>query len=252
MGWSVAMFEMFRPFVDVRHGLSEKKDGFMNVKTANDPARDAVALENRRRFFEREGATGNIFIPYLVHGSEVRLVSGENWQEMPRADGFVTNTPEIVLTVTVADCFPLYFYDPVRKAIGLAHSGWRGTVKNILGEMVKALGGHFGSRPEDLLLGIGSGIQKCHFSVRDDVLEQFKEYTDLAQEKGYASFAARKGDEHFVDLRGILVRQAEEAGIKRVETVPDCTYCLADKYFSYRRDKPAIPEVMVAYCMLRS
>src|SRR3989344_8295649 len=252
MGWSVAMFEMFRPFVDVRHGLSEKKDGFMNVKTANDPARDAAALKNREAFFGNEGVRGRFFLPYLVHGTDVALVTGGNCGEMIRADGFVTDTPSIVLTVTVADCFPLYFYDPIQKAIGLAHSGWRGTVKNILGRMVEAFGGHFGSRPEDLLLGIGSGIQKCHFSVRDDVLEQFKEYTDLAQEKGYATFAARKGDEHFVDLRGILVRQAEEAGIKRVETVPDCTYCLADKYFSYRRDKPAIPEVMVAYCMLRS
>ncbi|MDP3947760.1 MAG: laccase domain-containing protein, partial [bacterium] len=130
------MFTLFRDPSWMRYGLSEKNDGFMNVKTVNDPARDAVALENRRRFFEREGAAGNIFIPYLVHGNEVRLVSDENWQEMPRADGFVTKTPGVVLTITVADCFPLYFCDPVQKAIGLAHSGWRGTVRNILGNMV--------------------------------------------------------------------------------------------------------------------
>lgn len=210
----------------------------MNVKMANDPARNAVALENRCRFFEREKVTGRIFIPYLVHGSNVALVTVENCNKMIRADGFVTKIPGIVLTVTIADCFPIYFYDPIRKAIGLAHSGWRGTVKNVVGKTVEAFAANFGSHPEDIIISIGPGIQKCHFEVSDEIIGQFENYAD---------FITMRGKKYFIDLRALLLNQAEKMGIKKIEATPECTYCLDNDYFSYRRDKPTIPEVMVGY-----
>ena len=98
-------------------------------------------------------------------------------------------------------------------------------------------------------MGAQTGFE-LGITVRDDVLGQFKGYVDLAREKGYTDLAVRQGDEYSVDLRGMLLRQAGEAGIKKVEATHECTHCLADKYFSYRRDKPRIPEVMVGYIAL--
>ena len=142
----------------------------------------------------------------------------------------------MLLTVTVADCFPVYFYDPKTKTIGIAHSGWRGTVGNIAGITIKAMG----SSAADILVGVGPGIQACHFEIKENILDNFVNYK-------YA--VRRKGTKIFVDLPRIIKTQLPEAGIleSNIENLGECTYCNKNSYFSYRRDKPRLVQAMIAY-----
>ena len=91
-------------------------------------------------------------------------------------DGLVTDRPGITLITTHGDCNPLYFYDPVRCVIGLAHSGWRGTLGEIAGEMIRKMHTHYDCVPSDILAGIGPGLCQDCFEVDEDVAEMFFSY----------------------------------------------------------------------------
>ena len=90
-------------------------------------------------------------------------------------DGLATDIPGIALVTFYADCVPLYFVDPVHRAIGLAHSGWRGTVAGMGACMVRYMQEHFNSRPEELVAAIGPSICVDCYEVSEEVAEQFRE-----------------------------------------------------------------------------
>ena len=90
-------------------------------------------------------------------------------------DGLATDIPGIALATFYADCVPLYFVDPVKKAIGLAHSGWRGTVAGMGACMVQFMREHFHSDPKDLIAAIGPSICVDCYEVSEEVAEQFRE-----------------------------------------------------------------------------
>ena len=89
-------------------------------------------------------------------------------------DGLVTDVPGIALVTYYADCVPLYFVDPVHRAIGLAHSGWRGTVAGMAACMVLYMQEHFHSRPEELVTAIGPSICADCYEIGEDVAVQFR------------------------------------------------------------------------------
>ena len=89
-------------------------------------------------------------------------------------DGLVTNEPGVVLSTFFADCVPLYFVDPVHKAIGMSHSGWRGTVKRMGLATIRKMHEEFGTDPESVLAAIGPSICQDCYEVSEDVAEEFK------------------------------------------------------------------------------
>ena len=93
-------------------------------------------------------------------------------------DGLLTDEPGVTLVTYYADCVPLYFLDPVHRAIGLAHAGWRGTVAGMGIKMVEAMAHKFGSRPEELLAAIGPSIGPCCYEVDQPVADAFAARTD--------------------------------------------------------------------------
>lgn len=102
-------------------------------------------------------------------------------------DGLVTDIPGIALVTYYADCVPLYFVDPVHRAIGLAHSGWRGTVAGMAACMVLYMQEHFHSRPEDLVTAIGPSICADCYEISEDVAEQFRgHFPEKVLQKGKA------------------------------------------------------------------
>ncbi len=240
-------FQIFEKFSELKYGLSEKEDGFLNSKILSDSSRDGIAQENRRKFFERNEIEGKIFVPYLTHSGNVAIINEKNYQERIKADGFITAAPDIFLTITVADCFPVYFYDPIKKVVGLAHCGWRGITKNIVKNVIVAFKESFLSEPADILMAIGPGIQRCHFTVKEDVIGNFKEYDEFIERNGEPRTTALRGKSYFIDLSGIISKQAKDERIVSIELSGQCVYCDFNKYFSYRRDKPKILEVMMAY-----
>lgn len=134
------------------------------------------------------------------------------------------------LSVTIADCLPIVIFDPQKEVIGLIHCGWKGLEKKIIEKAVKKMEENFVVNSNELLAGIGPGIGSCHFEVKEDFLARFNSYHDAIIKKDRKSY---------IDLKLIAKRQLEETGIKpeNIYISSVCTYCQADKYFSYRKDK---------------
>lgn len=153
-------------------------------------------------------------------------------------DGLITNVPNMPLVTFYADCVPLYFLDPVHRAIGLSHSGWKGT-KNRMGKVtVEKMGQVFGSRPEDILAGIGPSICGECFEVGPEVAEEFEQEFSEEVYRRIHWLDPGTGKDH-VDLwecnRQILL----DAGLKEenIAVAGVCTCCHPDLLFSHRATK---------------
>lgn len=139
------------------------------------------------------------------------------------------------MTATFADCVPVYFYDPVKKVVGMAHSGWRGTVKEIAGKMVERMVSDYGCDVRDIVAGIGPSIGMCCFEVDEDVFYDFTDLTYL----GDGWYYEKENGHYDIDLwrviwctltnRGVLPENITISGI--------CTCCNHDVLFSHRATK---------------
>ena len=222
-------------------GVSEGYYSSLNLSfdRGDDPAR---VLEN----FKRIGASMGVAVEDMVlskqtHTTNVRVVTAEDkgkgiMQERnyTDVDGMITNVPGICLVTSYADCVPLYFVDPVKKAIGLSHSGWRGTVGKIGKNTVQLMQENFGSKPEDLLAAVGPSVCMDCYEVSEDVIEQFKEvfekkyWEDLfyKKENGKYQLNLWKANELIFLESGIL---PEHMAITNV-----CTHCNSKILYSHR------------------
>lgn len=153
-------------------------------------------------------------------------------------DGLVTNEPGVVLSAFFADCVPLYFIDPVKKAIGLSHSGWKGTVQKIGEVTVKKMQAEYGSNPVDIVAAIGPSICGDCYEVSEDVAEAFREaFVEFSDDGKTLPFLRGKGNGKYqLDLweanRYILL----ESGLlpQHISMTDICTCCNPDFLFSHR------------------
>jgi polyphenol oxidase len=154
------------------------------------------------------------------------------------ADGLVTNLAEAVLTITVADCLPLFLVDRATGAFGLAHSGWKGT--GIVLEALAALRRRFGTDPRDVAVTIGPGIGPCCYRVPEERAELFA--------KGFAAASVVRGadGEPRLDLRAANVALLRAAGVGEIAVVTDCT-CCTPALGSFRRQGPEDYTLMLAW-----
>jgi YfiH family protein len=232
---------MFTQDKKVVWGFSEKKEGSMLFTLTN----RELGFYNQIKYFKSLGLFQGYDIarPFLAHGNKLAVVDKNNFYTdiIKNVDGLLTKEKGLVLTVTAGDCLPIYFYDFKKEIVGLAHAGWKGTVSNIVGEMIEKMVSVFGTDPKDVLAHVGPHIHSCHFTIKDDILEKFSAYPDFVQKN--------KDDTYSVDLAGIVKSQliSKKVLAENITVDKDCTFCNPDKYFSFRRDKPAIVEAMVAY-----
>jgi YfiH family protein len=232
-------------FDEIKWGLSEKKDGPM--KLYFDGALDEAALRNREKFFSTLGVDlNNIVSADLAHGNNVAVVEKtDGGRVITDTDALVTKEPGMFLTVTGADCVPIYFYDPKCRVVGLAHAGWRGVVKNIAAAIIGTMERKYGSDPADIFVCIGPHIRSHHFEVKEDVAKEFALYPDRV---------LKPEDKILIDLGGVVKDQLVAAGVNEnnIEIDQACTFCENEKYFSFRHDKPPKLQAMVAYIGLHS
>lgn len=230
--------KVFDQYPELVYGFSEKADGGMcRVK---DYQSNIAGTRNRQKFLAKYRINASqTVIAGLTHSANIaRIDQNFKQQVIPNTDGLVTRELNRFLTVTTADCFPVYFYDPINKAVGLVHAGWRGIVLGIVPSAVKEMQKQFKTNPQDLTVGIGPGILPCHFEIQADVLSRFELYPQqIINQEGKI----------FVDLTAIIKRQLLECGLKsgKIEISGECTYCLKEKYFSFRRDKKLEPMLAV-------
>ncbi len=151
-------------------------------------------------------------------------------------DGMITDVPGQTLVTFYADCVPLYFVDRTHRAIGLSHSGWRGTVKAMGQETIKAMKEAFGTRPEDLVVCIGPSICKDCFEVGEEVVEEFREA--FAPRWHSVLFAeGRAPGKYQLDLWKANEILFLEAGLRndQIHTANICTMCNYEVLFSHRK-----------------
>ncbi len=185
---------------------------------------------------------------WIVHGNEAVEVGAEwkaDHRELDdpgprrRGDALITREPELFLLISYADCLPLLLYDPVQHVAGIAHAGWRGSAGGMAGEAVAALARQFGSRPEDVLVGMAPSIGPCCYEVGPDVLEQFERTPHVAETATFLPHVAGRSDRWMLDLQETNRQQLLAAGIlpEHLEAMPICTSCRTDLFYSYRREQ---------------
>lgn len=161
-------------------GVSRWECATMNFSVERDENRENV-LENYRRIAKvLDCQVADMVASHQTHTTNIRRMTWADkgkgilrTRDYADVDGMVTDEPGLVLNTFYADCVPLYFVDPIHHAIGLAHSGWRGTVGRMGERMVETMEAQFGSRPEELYAAIGPSICRDCYEVSEDVAVQF-------------------------------------------------------------------------------
>jgi polyphenol oxidase len=245
---TVYRFSNLLNFEKINHFISNRKGGLskppyeaLNIgfNTADD---EETVLQNRALLGE------SIDIPMFrftfadqTHSGNVTIVtedmkgrgSHERADSIPDCDGLVTNVPGICLMTMMADCVPVLMYDPVKNVIGISHAGWRGIIRKVTKNTVARMIKEFGSKPEDIIVGIGPSIGPCCYEIGEDVEKAVKDAFDktnqLLLKKG-------KKDKKHLDLWKANIDQLNCVGIplENIEMSKICTSCSKDIYFSSR------------------
>ena len=201
---------------------------------------DENVLKNHKIFAKAVGFPyENIVTTNQTHTTNVRVVTKEDCgkgitkdRDYSDVDGLITNVPGIVLTTYYADCVPLYILDPVNKAIGLSHSGWKGTVKRIGDNTLKLMNENYGTNPKDVICCIGPSICQDCYEISEDVanefINEFGKNNKILYNKGNGQYQ--------LNLWESVKQVFLDAGVEydNIYTTDICTCCNKDELFSHR------------------
>ena len=235
----------------VVHGFSTRLGGVsrehlysMNLSFSRGDNPEYVR-ENYRRIAGAIGfAPENLVFSDQTHTTNVRKVTEYDRgkgiycdRDYSDVDGLITDVPGLILTTFYADCVPLYFVDPVKRAVGLTHSGWKGTVGKIGKATVEAMTREYGSNPADIIAAIGPSIcQEC-YEVSEDVIEQFRKAFDSCFWNEL--FYGKNGGKYQLNLWKANELIMREAGIleEHISVTDVCTCCNPNVLYSHRASK---------------
>ena len=181
--------------------------------------------------------------PHQTHTDTVALVDRPDLtrQDLEGVDALITNLEECAIGVRTADCIPVLLYDPVRRAAGAVHSGWRGTVRRISEKTVLSMHEQFGTDPADLIAVIGPGIGPDSFQVGQEVADEFAsagfDMSQIMSDRGPRTEGDMSGGLH-IDLWNAVRMTLTGAGLsdERIHTAGICTYQNNSMFFSARRE----------------
>jgi len=235
-GLPLAEFDLLAGLPGLVHAVSTRHGGVspapfdtLNLGLSCGDAPENVAA-NRRRLAEAVGARPEqLATCFQVHGAQVVHVDDQPAEVLRRehADILITNRPGRFLMLRFADCVPLLLVDPRRRALALAHAGWRGTAADVAVAAVRALSEQFGSAPRDLLAGVGPAIGPCCYEVGEEVAAHF------AHRPGGVR---RDGQRIMLDLWALNREALLAAGVPaaQIELSALCTRCHSRDFFSHR------------------
>lgn len=233
---------------DIGHGFSTRLGGVsqgiyasMNLSFTRGDREEAV-LEN----FHRMGKALQMEVDHMVyahqtHTNKVLVVDSSHRgmgvvreRSFQDVDGLVTKEPGVVLVTSYADCVPLFLVDPVKRAIGLSHSGWRGTVTNIAAATIESMKLNFQSNPRDLLVFIGPSICRDCYEIGEDVAEEFTKVYGAHAFEGI--LFPKPNRKYHLDLQEANRRNFKEAGVQNenISITDLCTCCNPSILYSHR------------------
>ena len=247
----------------VRHGFSTRRGGVspapytslnMGLAGGDDPAN---VRENRDRFLRAFGISpGEAVSLRFIHSCKVvpvtRSNSGQGFHTykdvVAEADSMHTDDSRVALFLTFADCTPVLFLDPVHRAVGAAHAGWRGTAAGIVMEMVREMQEAYGSNPKDLIVCVGPSIDQDHFEVGREVFEAVSTHTVRLDRLLRPN---SRGKWQF-DIWQANVDQLLSSGVRpeNITVVTQSTFLRDDLFFSHRRRLGGQTGRMGAFIML--
>ncbi len=222
-------------------GVSQGKYSTMNFTFTRGDNPEHV-MENYRRMARALGVDETrMVLSWQTHTTNVRKVTEEDAgkgivkeRDYGQVDGLITDVPGITLVTFYADCVPLYFVDPVHKAIGLSHSGWRGTVRRMGQVTLSAMKEHYGTQPEDVLCCIGPSICQDCFEVGEEVILEFQKEFDKSH--WTELFYKKDNGRYQLDLWKANEIILGEAGVRKehIQVTDICTHCNPEYLFSHR------------------
>ena len=244
----IIQFHILNQIPGIIHGFSTKLGGVsegpfatMNLSFTRGDKKEHV-MENFRRISERLGfSLDNLVLSSQTHTTNVLLVTKRDRGEgimkktFQDVDGLITNDENVVLCTSYADCVPLYFVDLKTKAIGLSHSGWRGTANRMGEHTIQAMNKAFGSKPDDIVCAIGPSICQTCYEVDDIVIDEIKNHFPNSQWADI--FYETKPGKYQLDLWKANEYILLDSGIKKehIDTRRICTCCNHDILFSHRK-----------------
>jgi YfiH family protein len=158
-----------------------------------------------------------------IHSARILDACGRKGEQIGEGDAIISSEPGVAIGIRTADCVPILLADTRTRVVACVHAGWRGTAANIAGATVEALVSR-GCQARNLCVAIGPSIGSCCYEVGSEVACQFDQ--------------RRSNDEILtLDLAGINETQLMKAGVKEIWKSGECTYCHADRFFSFRREK---------------
>jgi len=224
--------ELFSKFPQIKFGFSTKEGGVspepfcMNLSIATNDSEENV-LKNRELFF------GELGIPQETVNFQKQIHSDiskniETGGFAGECDATFTAQKDVFLTVSVADCLPVFLFDPKNEVIASIHAGWRGTAENIVSKTISKISEQFGTASEDIIAFMGPGISQEYFEAGEEVGELFRDEVKI-----------RKGEKFHIDLKKENFDQLIESGVKEenIEISELCTFKESGLLHSYRRDR---------------
>lgn len=221
-------------------GLSKGEYASLNLGLMKNDSRENV-MGNFEIISKSIGISiNNMVLSNQVHGTKIIIVDEKDRgkgilrkSDIIGVDGLATNSPEVALVTFYADCVPVYLFDPVKKAIALVHSGWRGTVNQIAAVAIDLLHEKFGTLPSDIEAAIGPSINQCCFEVGNEVYDEFCSKLSWSRE----FFENFNGKWH-LSLQGVIRKTLLNNGLVTGKIVVSrmCTRCNNDLFFSHRAD----------------
>jgi YfiH family protein len=268
----------------LRHGFSTRRGGVdggtlnLNFTAWDTPER---VNENRRRLFSALGLEDATLISLKqIHSDRVYAVESDagcfprwTWKTQRsftlfpssgltgsidnrrseassrEGDALITNVENAALAIKVADCFPVLIVDPIHRAIGAVHSGWRGTLARVLPRTIEEMSRRFQSDPARLLFALGPGIRECCFEVAEDVASLFTEaYSEIAAVRQHPLAPGK----YLVNLAAVLKTQMRQAGAppENQYDLEICTRCNTEEFFSWRAAGPSAGRMMAVISIL--
>ncbi len=174
----------------------------------------------------------SVYDVYQIHSTNVVVTSGPLDKNDPhiKADAILTNKPNVTLMMRFADCVPILLFDPIKRAIGIVHAGWVGTVDKIIVKAVLEMGRNYGTNPDDLIAAIGPAIGPDHYTVGEDVLHRIRSSFHLIDDQ---IVSERNGKSYF-DLWKANKISLNNVGVHKIEMAEICTFCNIEDWYSHR------------------
>jgi YfiH family protein len=217
-------------------GVSPFPEGSLNLAGFDEDSSENIQ-ENRRRLFSLLGGAWTFSGCWQVHGATVRVVrdAEDTRSEREHCDAQVTREPGVLLGVKTADCVPVLLADARTGACAGVHAGWKGTLAEIVLHALAKMREEFGSEARDVRAAVGPAARACCYEVGAEVVEAFQTKFPRAAEL----FTPTREGHALVDLQRANRNQLVAAGVRgeRIHTLPLCTICRPELFFSYRREK---------------